>query len=562
MSNYSVGSSGFGGNFNTNAHGSAKWMTPDEAAKLSFFEYRPSSIILGQNSKGNLACFNREGHVLVIAPPRSGKGVGFVQTNLIGYQGSMVVTDPKGENAAVSYRYRRDVLGQNIVILDPTGKLDSYGLSPNIPTHRFNPFSVFKNAGYTEIVDDIERLADALLVSKEGEKEQHWRDGAKAFLKGMLTYMVFYLPHEEHNLIKFSRVANGLELLHDDLFLALTHNLHPDPVMRDVIAKAGGWWENVNKKERASFVSVALRSLNWLNSPVWHEHVTGNDFNPADLKAGNTTLFIVCPFDKLEDYSPWFRLVLSSCIIAVLRAPRRSEISTLFMLDEYAATIGRLNCLEHAIPYIEGVGGRFAMVFQYLSQMKKLWPGDEFHGVFASAGAHVFFNASDQVTSEYVSSFIGKYSAMTPSGGGASFVARDLLTPDEVRTHPEGDMIAFVRGYRPAWLEKIDIRKHGGFDGRFDSNPAYFVLPDKPKAISAPTAGGMLNAAEAIARAKATQPSLATLSVEKAIFAKYPNQNVRVDGEFVGYDETWTDPVTGRSESVFIPIASTKLLLD
>jgi type IV secretion system protein VirD4 len=537
-------------------------MLPEEAAQLDFFTYHPSSVILGQDSKGRLACFNRQGHILVMAPPRSGKGVGFVQANLIGYQGSMVVTDPKGENAAVSERFRRTGLGHNVVILDPTGKLNSYGIEPPIRTHRFNPLAVFANANYAEAVDDIERIADALLVPKDGEREQHWRDGARSFLRAILTYLVFFMPPEDQNLIMLARLANGLETPLDDIFLALTHNPHPDRVMQDVIAKSGAWWDKVNTKERASFISVALRSLTWLNSPVWYEHLTGSDFHPYDLKAGKTTVYIVCPFDKLEDYSPWFRLVLSSCIVAVLRAPNRSQIPTLFMLDEYAATIGRLATLEHSIPYIEGVGGRFAMVFQFLKQMNDLWPDPGYHGIFGSAGAHVFFNVGDQFTAKYVSDYIGKYSAMTPSQGGITFVQRDLLTPDEVRVHPESDMIAFVRGYRPAWLGKIDVRRHAEFLGRLDPNPAYFVLPDAPKkALTAPSRGGMLNAAEALAKAKAApQTSVDMQSVASALEKKYPGKKMRVQGDMCGYDEPWFNPETKETEMVFMPIMHTSLL--
>ena len=559
---YTVGSSGFSGDWNSTAHGTAKWMQPDEAAKLDFFSYYPHSVILGQNSRGDLACFNRQGHILVMAPPRSGKGVGFVQANLVGYQGSMIVTDPKGENAAVSYLHRKSTLGHNVVILDPTKKLASYGsaISPPIPTHRFNPLSVFQNANYVEVVDDIERIADALLVAKDGEREQHWRDGARSYLKAMLTYLVFFMPPDQHNLVALSRLASGLELTVDDVFLALTHNPHPDPVMRDVIAKSGAWWDKVNPKERASFVSVALRSLSWLNSPVWYEHLTASDFHPYDLKSGKTTVYIVCPFDKLEDYSPWFRLVLSTCIVAILRAPNRSNIPTLFMLDEYAATIGRLAALEHAIPYIEGVGGRFAFVFQYLSQMTKLWPNNEHHGIFASAGAHVFFNVGDDFTSDYVSKYIGKYGAMAPSQGGISFVQRDLLMPDEVRRHPETDMIAFVRGFHPAWLGKLDVRKHEAFRKQLQPNPAYAVLPDvKPVLTGQASGGAMLSAADAIAKAKSA-PKITASAVAASIAAKYPDKKMRFEEDLYGYDEAWMNPETGRMETVFMPVMHAGLL--
>lgn len=563
---YSVGSSGFSGDWNSSGYGSARWMRPEEADELGLYAYHPqnsgdpqASIVLGQASDGRLCFLNRQGHLLVLAPPRSGKGVGFVQSNLVAYAGSMVVTDAKGENAAVSYKYRREALGHNVVVLDPTEKLASYPGGASIPTHGFNPLLAFDDADYAKVVDDIALVADALLVAKEGEKEQHWRDGARSFLTGVLTYLVFFVPHEERDLITLARLASGLEAPLEDLFASLTHNDHPDPEVRDVIARTGAWYGNVNPKERASFVSVALRSLTWMNSPVWHRQLRRSDFHPYDLKAGKTTLFVVCPFDKLEQYAPWFRLVLSCCIVAILRAPKRSPYATLFMLDEYASSVGRLAMLEQSIPYIEGAGGRYAMVFQYLSQMNTLWPDPEYHGIFASASAHIFFNVSDQYTSEYVSRYMGKYGAMTPSGGTVGFVQRDLLTPDEVRSHPPDDQIVFVRGYRPAWLGKINVLRQPWFKAQLLPNPTYEIHESPHPSVEAPRRGALLSASAALQRAKA--PDRMSLDgVVEAIDRKFPDKQLRFDGDFYGYDEVCDNPETGLRESVFTPVVHISLL--
>lgn len=556
---YSAGSSGMGGAWDSGAHGTSRWMTPEEANAIALFDQRPdfSSIFLGLSSQNQCAYLNRQGHVLVLAPPRSGKGIGFVVPNLYSYGGSMIVTDPKGENAAQTAEYRSK--WQNVIVLDPTEKLASYDLDQTIPTHAFNPLSVFDHANYVEAVEDIERIADALLVPRDGEREPHWRDGACMYVKAILTYLVFFMPVDQRNLIVLSRLASGLELPVDDLYLALTHNDHPDPVMRDVIAKSGAWWSRVNPKERASFVSIALRSLAWLNSPVWHKHLTRSDFHPYDLKAGKTTVYIVCPFDKLEDYSPWFRLVLSSCIVAVLRGPNRSTVPTLFMLDEYAATIGRLAALEQAIPYIEGTGGRFAMIFQSLSQMQKLWPEPEYHGIFASAGAHIFFNTSDEFTSRYVSTYMGKYGAMTLSGGSVGYVQRDLLTPDEVRTLPETDQIVFIRGFRPAWMPKFNVLQNPMVK-LLKPNPTYKLASHQRQALKAPAPSTILDAAPAIARAKDQQPSLSLNNVARELAAKFPDKDLRPEGQFLGYDEPWMNPETGKTEIIFRPVVLIDLL--
>src|SRR5579862_213241 len=61
-----------------------------------------------------------QGHIITVAPTRSGKGVGAVIPNLLLYPGSIVVTDPKGENYAVTAERRR-ALGHRVVAYDPFG---------------------------------------------------------------------------------------------------------------------------------------------------------------------------------------------------------------------------------------------------------------------------------------------------------------------------------------------------------------------------------------------------------------------------------------------------------
>ena len=62
-----------------------------------------------------------------------GKGIGAVIPNLLHYPGSVVVTDPKGENHAVTARRRRE-LGSCVYALDPFGVVHG--------TAAFNPLDL------------------------------------------------------------------------------------------------------------------------------------------------------------------------------------------------------------------------------------------------------------------------------------------------------------------------------------------------------------------------------------------------------------------------------------
>src|SRR5438874_893140 len=62
--------------------------------------------------------YNGDGHLITLAPTRSGKGRGAIVPNLLLYPGPVIVFDPKGELYRVTARRRRE-MGQRVVKLDP-----------------------------------------------------------------------------------------------------------------------------------------------------------------------------------------------------------------------------------------------------------------------------------------------------------------------------------------------------------------------------------------------------------------------------------------------------------
>jgi len=58
-------------------------------------------------------------HRTLVAGSRSGKGRSVIVPELLTYAGSMIVIDPKGENAGITANYRADELGQKVFIIDP-----------------------------------------------------------------------------------------------------------------------------------------------------------------------------------------------------------------------------------------------------------------------------------------------------------------------------------------------------------------------------------------------------------------------------------------------------------
>ena len=120
-----------------------------------------SGLILAKFGSKLLRYNQSEGSVVVFAPQGAGKGVGIVIPNLLDYRGSIICTDPKGENYAVTAR-RRSEFG-------PVWRLN---LADPAASHSFNPLDIIIPGSATAL-DDAKVLAD-LMLPHDKHEEGHW----------------------------------------------------------------------------------------------------------------------------------------------------------------------------------------------------------------------------------------------------------------------------------------------------------------------------------------------------------------------------------------------------
>jgi type IV secretion system protein VirD4 len=92
-------------------------------------------------------------HVLLVAPTRSGKGVGVVLPTLLSWTQSVVIHDIKGENWALTAGWRARF--SHCLLFDPTDSSSA----------RFNPLLEVRKGAHE--VRDVQNIAD-ILVDPEG----------------------------------------------------------------------------------------------------------------------------------------------------------------------------------------------------------------------------------------------------------------------------------------------------------------------------------------------------------------------------------------------------------
>ena len=465
---------------NSDAYGSAKILTEQEAADAGLLtsDYRNAPILMGRAADppfGTYARYTGDGHILTLAPTGAGKTVGAVMPNHL-YPGSMFIIDPKGNVPKMGARLRRDVLKQEVRVLDP------WGIS-GLPSDAINPLDLL-DPDSEDTIDDARTLAESLILA-EGGDNSYWSDLGRSLVTAFLVHIVTYYPPEERNIQTLLDMAYcGLEKFSQIYLPELMMNRAFDGWFDETV----GFLESAYSSEKisASVFATIQRSLEFLRSPRMKRALIPDPaqktFTFADLKRRPMTVYLVIPPERLESYGRWLRLMLSQAIIEVSREKqqvfdsRGKSHPVLFLLDEFPA-LKRLEIIETAIGLMRGYGIKLWPIVQDLSQLKDLYP-HRWSSFLANAGVLQVFNVNDVDTAEYISKRMGSETRITTrlqasveDTINADRIARPLLTADEVMRLPRDKQLLFYQGEAPFVVQGLRHFAEPELKDFFDADP-------------------------------------------------------------------------------------------
>ena len=457
------------------SHGSARFANRKELKKLQ----REDGLLIGRNPHtGRLLRYDGPAHLITLAPTRAGKGVGTVIPNLLAAERSVLVIDPKGENARIAGEARRRF--GTVHVLDPFEVSGMPSAAYN-PLDRLTPDSL-------DLGEDAASLTEALVMDPPGQvTEAHWNEEAKAILGGLIMFCVC---HEERDRRTLATVREYLTLPPEKL-RALLELMQDSDAAGGLIARASNRFLGKADREAASVLSNAQRHTHFLDSPRIAKVTSRSDFHFSDLRHRITSVFLVLPPNRMDAYSRWLRLLVSQALQDIARdaeasvrplsgpvgaqgGTQRLKTPTLFLLDEFAA-LGRLEAVERAMGLMAGYGLQLWPILQDMSQLKDLY-GERAGTFIANAGVQQVFGVNDFETAKWLSQMMGQETAgfQTDSfkpGDGPSFsnnlTGRDLLTPDEImQLRPENQLLR-VQGQATAVAQKLRYYADPEFKGLF-----------------------------------------------------------------------------------------------
>ncbi|NVK47631.1 MAG: type IV secretory system conjugative DNA transfer family protein [Rhodobacteraceae bacterium] len=377
--------------------GSARWATADDLAAYKL--WGKSGIYLGEAYDGETMktiTYKGDRHMIVSGASRTHKGTSLIIPNLLSYQGSTVMIDPKGENALISAQARQE-MGQQVCILDPWGIAPVEGITPV----RFNPLDWLQD-GDPEITENAMILADALVPVRDDKGDRFWVEEAKALIQGLLLYVATD-PHEDGHR-HLGRVRDLLLLDGKDL-TALFERMLGSP--HHVVASTGARCLQKEEKLLTNVLASAQAETHFLDSAKLRENLSVSDFRFEDLKTTPMSLYLVLPADRLHPFANWLRMLLQQALTITARnIAVQPDKPILFILDEMAA-LGRLSMIEQAYGLMAGFGMQLFGVVQDLSQLERIY-GKSWQSFIANAGVVSYFGSTDRMLAEYFSALCGE----------------------------------------------------------------------------------------------------------------------------------------------------------
>lgn len=452
----------------------AVWGDPDTVIEQRGWDHLPSKILLGQDTDGDFVGVEDDRHLVTVAGSRGGKGVSVILPNLSLYEGSVLVLDPKGENATLTAERRgkgRGIpaggMGQEIFVLDPFGVADV----PDEYRAGFNPLDDLDPADEINFIDECDSIADALVVPAKGEENNHWNASARLVLRGFVAWVASD-PDGKRDLSELRRL---LHISPDDFSDLLDQMMDSPERAFGVPAEMAGALLGMASEEMGSVLSTVRQNVLFLSSPAMAEMLSKTTRKP-DLSAwkfGGQSVYLCLPVNRLHRHARFYRLFLNRLLTAVVATPEKPPVPALMILDEMHV-LGHMQAMETAAGLIAGYGVRIWSIWQDFNQLESIY-GKMWETFIGNASIFQSFALNDVNTLKYVSDRIGVTSVLSVSQGEISreqkmqgFTGRSnsiqqfpLLTPDELAlffSREHFTALILHPNHSPLMLHRADYR--------------------------------------------------------------------------------------------------------
>ena len=453
-------------------YGSARWGTAKDIKPFIDPVFQNNIILTGtefltMNTRPKNPANARNLNCCVIGSSGSGKTRFWLTPQLLQAHSSYVVVDPKG-----------GILGQVGAFLTRQGyKIKVFNSIDFSRSMHYNPLA------YVRTENDILKFVNALITNTHGdgkEGDEFWTKAETLLYCALIGYIVFEAPEEERNLNTLVDMLNSMEVREDDenyknaidyMFEGLSKR-KPDHFAVRQYAKyklASG------KTAKSILISCGAR-LAPFDIPQLREIMSYDEMELDRMGDRKTAAFFVISdtdstynFIVALAFSQMFNLL---CERADNKYGGRLPHHVRVLWDE-AANTGQVPQLEKLVAVIRSREISLCLFLQAQSQLKALYK-DHAETIMGNMDSVIFLGGREHSTIKEISEVLGRetismYTDSRTRGQSESYgqnlqrLGKELMTMDEITTMPGDRCILQLRGLRPFYSPKYDLKKHPNY---------------------------------------------------------------------------------------------------
>ncbi len=413
--------------------------------------FRKQGHIFGRVGR-NILRTRDDRHHLIIGPTRSGKGAGYVIPNALMHEGSMIVTDLKGEVFKATAGYRRENGSQVFLFAPGSEKTSSYNPLDFIRPQRGNRTT------------DIQNIASILVPENTASENSVWQATAQQVLAGAISYITespFY--KDRRNLAEVNSFFNSGV----DLQALMKYIKEKEPYLSKFTVESFNSYIALSERAAAS----ALLDIQKAMRPFKNERIVAatnvTDMDLRAMKRRPISIYLAPNITDITLLRPLLTLFVQQVMDILTLEHDPNSLPVYFLLDEFRQ-LKRMDEIMTKLPYVAGYNIKLAFIIQDLKNLDEIYGETSRHSLLGNCGYQLVLGANDQATAEYASRALGKRTIRYQSESRTielmglprrtkveQIRERDLMMPQEVRQMPENKMILLIEGQRPIFGEKL-----------------------------------------------------------------------------------------------------------
>lgn len=447
------------------------------------------AIPYGYNAaRGTFPSYMDNRHLCTFGPTRSGKGASIIVQALLTVPHSVLVIDPKGQNAAITARRRR-ALGQEVYVVNPFGL--HTGAPWHLPRHRYNPLAHL-DIHNANVVADVAALSQALILTQG--RDPYFDDTARDLVTTLLLYLVSTLG-KRATLAHMRKMVTDIAARGPEaaaLLTAIARSPYP------FISQPIGRFKDAEARDISSAINTAITQTAFLDDPALADPsrgtLSGNDFELLQLRRKPVTVYLILPGRYMDAYARFLRLLITSAIDQLTTDPGGYPV--LMILDEFAR-LEQLPAVSNAFGFAAGYNLQLWPFLQDLPQLQELY-GRRWMSILANSGLIQFFTPSDVDTADYLQRrgglTTGESRSRTYAGSLLKSELSDtrsesrvpLLPFERMMSLPENESVLFFSGkHDPLMSGRAPYWTIPRLGGMFDPDPFHLTGRETPAAGAA-----------------------------------------------------------------------------